>query len=196
MKLNYTNLLRITATLGLMLCLSLSLSAQNLYQLTGKPELKVIGGSTLHDWEMVASTASGKAQITLDNQNIQAISLAEVTMKTTALKSGKDQMDEIAYKALKAEKNPNISFKLISFKSLGGNRSSVTGNLTIAGTTKPVTFEMQSLVKGQIVELKGETTFKMTDFQVTPPTAMFGTIKTDDNIKISFKTNFNLINAL
>ena len=196
MKLNYTNLLRITATLGLMLCLSLSLSAQNLYQLTGKPELKVIGGSTLHDWEMVASTASGKAQITLDNQNIQAISLAEVTMKTTALKSGKDQMDEIAYKALKAEKNPNISFKLISFKSLGGNRSSITGNLTIAGTTKPVTFEMQSLVKGQIVELKGETTFKMTDFGVTPPTAMFGTIKTDDNIKISFKTNFNLINAL
>ena len=196
MKLNYTNLLRITATLGLMLCLSLSLSAQNLYQLTGKPELKVMGGSTLHDWEMVASTASGKAQITLDNQNIQAISLAEVTMKTTALKSGKDQMDGITYKALKAEKNPNISFKLISFKSLGGNRSSVTGNLTIAGTTKPVTFEMQSLVKGQIVELKGETTFKMTDFGVTPPTAMFGTIKTDDNIKISFKTNFNLINAL
>jgi polyisoprenoid-binding protein YceI len=196
MKLIYTNIPRITATLGLMLCLSLSLSAQNLYQLTGKPELKVMGGSTLHDWEMVASTASGKAQITLDNQNIQAISLAEVTMKTTALKSGKDQMDEIAYKALKAEKNPNISFKLISFKSLGGNRSSVTGNLTIAGTTKPVTFEMQSLVKGQIVELKGETTFKMTDFQVTPPTAMFGTIKTDDNIKISFKTNFNLINAL
>jgi hypothetical protein len=36
----------------------------------------------------------------------------------------------------------------------------------------------------------------MTDFGVTPPTAMFGTIKTDDNIKISFKTNFNLINAL
>ncbi|GEO03600.1 hypothetical protein AAE02nite_12640 [Adhaeribacter aerolatus] len=194
MKLKYSNMPHLTATLGLMLGLSLSLSAQNIYHLTGKPELKVMGGSTLHDWEMVATAATGKAEITLDNQSIQGIRLAEVTMKTTALKSGKGQMDDIAYKALKAEKNPNINFRLTSFKSLGGNKANVAGYLTIAGTTRPVNFEVLSLVKGQTVELKGESTFKMTDFQVTPPTAMFGTIKTEDEVTISFKANFNTIN--
>lgn len=178
-----------------MLSLSLSLSAQSLYQLTGNPELKVIGGSTIHDWEMVATSATGKAAIMLDRQSIQDIRMGEISMKATALKSGKGQMDNIAYKAMKTEKNPNIYFKLTSFKNLGGNKAAVIGNLTIAGTTRPVTFQVQSLVRGEIVEVQGETHFNMTDFNIDPPTAMFGTIKTDDKVRIAFKTNFKSTNS-
>lgn len=181
--------------LGLILSLSLPLHAQNLYQLAGKPELKVTGGSTIHDWEMVASAATGNADILVDKQNITAIRMAEVTMKATALKSGKGQMDDIAYKSLKAAKNPNISFKLTSFKTLGSNKASVTGNLTVAGTTKPVTFLVQYLVKGDAVNLEGKTDFNMTDFNIQPPTALLGTIKTDDKVTISFKAHYNLINS-
>lgn len=190
-----SKILRMTWALGLMLCMSFTLSAQNVYELAGKPELKVMGGSTIHDWEMVASSATGKTELTLNNNQIQSIRMAEVTMKTTALKSGKGQMDDIAYKALKADKNPTIHFKLTSFKNLGGNKATVTGNLTISGTTRPVTFDVQTLVKGTVIELKGETSCKMTDFNISPPTAMFGTIKTSDNIKIAFRTSFNLINS-
>lgn len=192
---NTSTTIRTTLTLALMLCMSLALSAQGLYQLSGKPELKVFGGSTLHDWEMVATAASGKAELTIDGQNIKAIPMAEVTMKATALKSGKGQMDELAYKALKADKNPNIHFKLTSYKNLGGNKASVTGNLTIAGTTKPITFQVLYLVKGEAVKIEGDTSFKMTDFNMTPPTAVFGTIKTEDKVKVSFKMNLNLINS-
>lgn len=189
------SILKMAWVLGLVFGLYLPLSAQGVYQLSGKPVLKVIGGSTLHDWEMVASTATGKAEMTLDNQSLASIKSAEVTMKATALKSGKGQMDEIAYKALKAEKNPTITFKFISYKSLGGNKGQVTGNLTIAGTTKPVTFEVQTVVRGTLVELKGTTSFKMTDFNMVPPTAMFGTIKTENQVKIEFKTTFSAINS-
>ena len=186
---------RTIGLLGLILSLSLPLQAQNMYQLAGKPELKVTGGSTIHDWEMVASAATGNADIQVDKQNITAIRMAEVTMKATALKSGKGQMDDIAYKSLKAAKNPNISFKLTSFKNLGSNKASVTGNLTVAGTTKPVTFLVQYLVKGDVVNLEGRTNFNMTDYNIKPPTAMLGTIKTDDKVTISFKALFNLINS-
>ena len=186
---------RTIGLLGLILSLSLPLQAQNLYQLAGKPELKVTGGSTIHDWEMVASAATGNADIQVDKQNITAIRMAEVTMKATSLKSGKGQMDDIAYKSLKAAKNPNISFKLTSFKNLGSNKASVTGNLTVAGTTKPVTFLVQYLVKGDVVNLEGRTNFNMTDYNIKPPTAMLGTIKTDDKVTISFKALFNLINS-
>jgi len=190
-----SQLRKIVGLLGLLLSLSLSVQAQNLYQLVGKPELKVTGGSTIHDWEMVASAATGNAGILADRQNITAIRMAEVTMKATALKSGKGQMDDIAYKSLKAAKNPNISFKLTSFKNLGSNKASVTGNLTVAGTTKPVTFMVQYLVKGDVVNLEGRTNFNMTDFNIQPPTAMLGTIKTDDKVTVSFKAIFNLINS-
>ena len=190
-----SQLRKIVGLLGLLLSLSLSLQAQNMYQLAGKPELKVTGGSTIHDWEMVASAATGKADILVDRQNITAIRMAEVTMKATSLKSGKGQMDDIAYKSLKAAKNPNISFKLTSFKNLGSNKASVTGNLTVAGTTKPVTFLVQYLVKGDVVNLEGRTNFNMTDYNIKPPTAMLGTIKTDDKVTISFKALFNLINS-
>lgn len=181
--------------MGLLLSLSLSVQAQNIYQLAGKPELKVMGGSTIHDWEMVASAATGNAGILVDRQNISAIHMAEVTMKATALKSGKGQMDDIAYKSLKAGKNPNISFKLTSFKNLGSNKASVTGNLTVAGTTKPVTFLVQYFVKGEVVNVEGKANFNMTDFNIQPPTAMLGTIKTDDKVTVSFKAIFNLINS-
>ena len=190
-----SQLRKIVGLLGLLLSLSLSLQAQNMYQLAGKPELKVMGGSTIHDWEMVASAATGNAGILVDRQNITAIRMAEVTMKATALKSGKGQMDDIAYKSLKAAKNPNISFKLTSFKNLGSNKASVTGNLTVAGTTKPVTFLVQYFVKGEVVNLEGKANFKMTDFNIQPPTAMLGTIKTDDKVTVSFKAIFNLINS-
>lgn len=188
-------LLKTTALAGLLFGLSLSLSAQSLYQLAGAPELKVSGGSTIHDWEMVAAAATGKADISIGDKNIQFIRMGEVTMKATALKSGKGQMDGIAYKSLKAEKNPNISFKLTTFKNLGGNKASVTGNLTVAGATRPVTFLVKYLIKGNAVNLEGETNFNMTDFNITPPTAMLGTIKTDDKVTISFKALFNLINS-
>ncbi|MFC6997952.1 YceI family protein [Rufibacter roseus] len=181
--------------LGLVFGLYLPLSAQSVFQLSGKPELKVIGSSTLHDWEMVASSATGKAEIALDNQQVASIKSAEVTMSATALKSGKGQMDEIAYKALKAEKNPTITFKFISYKSLGGNKGQVIGNLTIAGTTKPVTFEVQTVVRGTHIDLKGTTSFKMTDFKMVPPTAMFGTIKTGNEVKVEFKTTFSTTNS-
>lgn len=192
---NTSKIIRTTLALAFMLCMSLTLNAQGLYQLAGKPELKVNGGSTLHDWEMVATAASGKAELTIDGQSIKAIPMAEVTMKATALKSGKGQMDDLAYKALKADKNPNIHFKITSYKNLGGNKGSVTGNLTIAGTTKPITFQVQYLVKGEVVKIDGETSFKMTDFNMAPPTAVFGTIKTEDKVNVSFKMNLNLINS-
>lgn len=192
---NTSKILRFTFALVAVLCMGFTASAQRVYQLAGKPELKVNGGSTLHDWEMVSTTASGKAEITVDDQGIDAIKLGEVTMKVNTLKSGKGQMDDIAYKALKADKNPSIHFKLTSFKNLGGNKATITGDLTIAGTTKPVTFQVLTQAKGDVVELKGDTSFKMTDFNVSPPTAMFGTVKTEDKVKVSFKANFKLLNS-
>jgi hypothetical protein len=46
---------------------------------------------------------------------------------------------------------------------------------------------------GQLA-FEGSQTIKMTDYGITPPTALFGTLKTGDEITITFKTNFTSTN--
>lgn len=166
------------------------LLAQDLYRFTGKPVLTVMGGSTIHDWEMSSAQSQGKAEMVVEGTSLKNVKSANVTMKAESLKSGKDRMDGIAYDALKTKKHADIQFTLTSFKNLGGSKALATGNLTIAGTTKPVAFKVETSTKGGLVHLAGETAIKFTDFNLTPPTAMLGTIKTSNDLKLLFKVNF------
>jgi len=178
------------------LSLNNSLLAQSLYKLTGKPELKVQGGSTIHDWEMVSAQSNGKAELILAGTTVKHVKSANVTMKTESLKSGKNKMDNIAYDALNTKNYPEILFTLTNFKSLGGKKGQATGNLTIAGTTRPVTFNVETTVKGSSVFLTGETNIKFSDFKISPPTAMLGTVKTSNELKLLFKVNFMQVAAI
>jgi polyisoprenoid-binding protein YceI len=67
-----------------------------------------------------------------------------------------------------------------------GSTVHLTGNLTIAGVTKPVKFKSEYQVKGSDVHFTGSYSFKMTDFGIDPPTAVMGTIKTGDEIVVRF----------
>ncbi|MHC2991953.1 hypothetical protein OB13_10270 [Pontibacter sp. HJ8] len=176
--------------------LSNLLLAQDLYRFTGKPVLTVMGGSTIHDWEMSSAQSQGKAEMLVEGTSLKNVKSANVTMKAESLKSSKDRMDGIAYEALKTKKHADIQFTLTSFKNLGGNKALATGNLTIAGTTKPVSFKVETSTKGSIVSLAGETAIKFTDFNLTPPTAMMGTIKTSNDLKLLFKVNFQQAAAI
>lgn len=166
------------------------LLAQDLYRFTGKPILTVIGGSTIHDWEMTSTQSQGKAEMFVEGTALKDVKSATVTMKAESLKSGKDKMNELAYDALKSKKHPEIKFTLTSFKNLDGKKGKATGNLTIAGTTKAVTFNVMTTKQGDVLCMEGDTAIKMSDFNMTPPTAMLGTIKTTNDLKLVFKVNF------
>ena len=102
-----------------------------------------------------------------------------MTLKTASVKCGTAKMDEIAYESLKANKFQDIVFTLTSFRTLA------TGNLTIAGTTKPVTCNVETSTKTGSAQLTGEANIKFTDFNIKPPTALLGTVKTGNELKLS-----------
>ena len=104
-------------------------------------------------------------------------------------------MDNNTYKALNADKSPNISYVLGSATVTPVDASTytikTTGKLTIAGNTR----ETDVIATGKInpdksITVTGSKRFKMTEYGVKPPTAMFGTIKTGDDVTISYNLKF------
>jgi len=158
--------------------------------------LQVDGTSNLHDWDIKAENQKGKLTVTLDNGKVTEIKDLSFTVLTESLKSGKSGMDKNTYKALNAKKYKDITFKLTNVKSLDCGSSSnckvtVTGNLTIAGTTKRMDISFDLRTSGNTITLTGNKKFNMTDFNVEPPTAMFGTVTTGDAVDVVFKSTFN-----
>lgn len=159
-------------------------------KLQSNPSFTVSGTSSLHDWDMNGNTGSGDAQFTIDGNVLTAIQSLVVNMPAESIKSGKSGMDKNAYKALKTDKHKTIKFVIKSAKSDGANLWTLTGDFTIAGVTKTVSFKVKSQVVAGVVTLEGSYAFKLTDFNITPPTALMGTVKTGDDVTIKFKTQF------
>ncbi len=167
-----------------------TVDAQSRYTLSSGAELKVSGTSTLHDWEMVSKNATGQASLTAENGQLKSISSLSVSLKAETLASGKSQMDKNAYKALKSDKNPTIQYTLNEFKHVQGDSWTAVGQLTIAGVAQTMTIPVTVSRQGDAFVFTGSTSSKLTDFKVDPPTAMLGTIKTGNEVVLSFTAKF------
>jgi polyisoprenoid-binding protein YceI len=151
----------------------------------------VAGTSTLHDWEMKAGNGSIAAHFEIDaaGKLTDLLSLNFV-VGPTALKSGKDAMDNNAYKAMDTK-----TYNVIKFAATSGTITpqgsgyivKCVGLLQIAG--KAINTEVTATctvgADGSI-SFNGKKAIKMTTFGVKPPTFMMGSIKTGDDITISF----------
>lgn len=164
----------------------LTVTAQTDYQVGSKPELKVSGTSTLHDWEMVSTQATGEALLILQDGKLQGIQKLSVSMPAESLKSGRNAMDKNTYTALETKKHREIQFVLTSLTATEANTWNAKGNFTIAGVSQPAVFELKSSQSGSNYNFQGKHAFKLTDYKIDPPTALMGTVKTGDEVVIHF----------
>lgn len=172
-----------------------SLYAQINYTINDLATVTIEGTSTMHDWEMETRKVTGNAGFVFDGNELTDIRSLNVIIPSESLKSGKGAMDKNAYKALKTDNHQEITFILGSVgkiaKSGGKFILTTEGKLTIAGTTKNVQLTATVASKGNgDVQCTGNTVIKMTDYGVEPPSFMFGSVKTGDQIEVVFDVTF------
>lgn len=156
-------------------------------------KMSVAGTSTLHDWESSVTKVNASATIDMESSKLQAIKSLNVTIPVKSIESPKGRiMDNKTYDALKSDKYPNITFRLskasISGAETGKPKVSATGRLTIAGTTKTVNLYATGKTDSSgNITFTGSKSLKMTDYNMDPPTALMGTIKTGDEVTVSYQ---------
>jgi len=152
--------------------------------------MTVSGTSSLHDWVSKVEKITGKGSITLENSKIVDISDLQITAVVQSIKSGKGAMDSKTYEALKEKKHPEIKYTLRSTNKKSSNSISTKGNLTIAGKTKSVDVEVKYQNLSTSISFSGDIQIKMSEYDIKPPTALMGTIKTGDEITVTFNVLF------
>ena len=157
--------------------------------------VQVAGTSTLHDWTEKSNNGSGEATFSFNNDKLANVSALSFSVPARSLKSEHKTMDNITYKSLNADKNANITFVAGAGSVTPIDALTYTikasGKLTIAGNTR----ETEVVATGKLnadksIAVSGSKKIRMTDYGIKPPTAMFGTIKTGDDITISYNLKF------
>ncbi|MCA0153351.1 YceI family protein [Winogradskyella vincentii] len=172
---------------------SLSLDCQTYILNNDTSILEVHGTSSLHDWHVDAQNQSGT--ITFNDINSADIKNLSFTVRAESLKSGKRGMDKNTYKALKTDKFKTIDFKLLSISnsqklSQHEYKLFIVGKLRVSGVEKQIPVELRLKIDNNKILVEGEKSILMTDFDIEPPKALLGTIKTGNKIRIVFNSVF------
>jgi len=111
---------------------------------------------------------------------------ASLTVPVASLDCRNGTMNDHMQKALKAKTNPQISWRMTSYRVDGANVV-MNGKLSIAGKENPIELTATGSAESNgTIRVKGSKEFKMTEFGVKPPSLMMGTMKVKDAVKVSF----------
>ena len=152
------------------------------------------GTSNLHNWTESIGTITGQGSVSWNSVNLDALS---INILVHSIKSTEGSaMNNNTYKALKADTYPDIILKVNdpvkSVQNKPGASITVKASLTVAGITKVVDMQIKVLMQGkEKLTFEGSQTIKMSDYNIVPPVALFGALKTGNEITINYKTTFN-----
>jgi polyisoprenoid-binding protein YceI len=153
--------------------------AQNTYKVAEGSRAWVEGTSTLKNWKAEVQTFDGA--ITVDEQGV--ISEVMFSFDVNSMDGGRGpDMNAKIYKALKADEYPAITFV-----GKGNSGNAVMGTLSLAGKRQETTVSGTVDLKG--MHVSGEKELKLSDFDIEPPSAMFGQIVCHDDLIIKFDLN-------
>jgi polyisoprenoid-binding protein YceI len=153
----------------------------------------VDGTSTRDDWTVNAAEVSGSVSLADPASGEIRVQAGRFEVPAAKLQGGRSAiMDRLMHGALKAGEHPTITYQFVSGSTTpaGANRYNIAtkGLLTLAGVTKEIDGAVvaERLANGTI-RFTGSYPLLMTDYEITPPTAMLGALRTGDRVVVNFE---------
>ena len=155
-----------------------SINAQATYSVDPEnSRVWVEGTSTLKNW----SAEVGKFEGAITSNDDVTVANVNLIFDVKSMDGGRGpDMNAKIYKALKAEEHP-----VITFSGMGTGPSSAKGVLNLAGKS----LDIQVTAGGTVVagKISGEQALKLSNFDIEPPSAMFGQIVCHDDLTNTYE---------
>ena len=153
------------------------------------------GTSSLHDWEMNLTVINSVFTAKVEGSMVKNIENASFSCKTIDIKSESNLMDSKAYSALKADEFPEIKFNSLSAEGLVSEnkmfKGSLKGILNVAGVARDIVIPFNgNFTDSDTLDIRGEVDMKMSTYNISPPKAMLGALKTGDKVTVAFSLRF------
>jgi polyisoprenoid-binding protein YceI len=158
--------------------------------------LWVTGTSTVKDFQCQAKAVDAALESTTPAlardivAGTKAVASLDLKIRAKDLDCANSTMNEHMLKALKADKNAVIEFKLSSYdmtKAADGMNGKLTGALTLGGTTKDITFTAAGSAHSDgSLHVTGAYPILMSDYGLKAPSLMMGTMKVNNRVTVNF----------
>jgi polyisoprenoid-binding protein YceI len=166
------------------------------------PSMHLYGEANIKSWDAAITEVNGS--LTLQNiENITAETLSPeafqnltLTIPVEEIEAESGGLTSNIHKYLKGDDYPNITFDLnnvtdITEQEDGSFLISGSGVISAAGAENTVEMQVTASLVNDGIQFTGEQELLMTDFGIDPPTAVFGTIRSRDEIRIEFDVSFS-----
>tara|TARA_R110000868_G_scaffold304437_15_gene565218 strand:- start:18089 stop:18682 length:594 start_codon:yes stop_codon:yes gene_type:complete len=179
---------------ALLLCLiSSSASARQINEaesiiLEGS-KLRINGTSNVTDFECIYSSriSSDTLHQTITYGDSLFITGDSIKLSSSSFDCGKRAINRDLQKTLKSDEFPFLEIGLVSIEIADSVPFETKISVTIAGVSRNELVEISEFSSSKnSISFAGESSILLTNFGLTPPTALFGLVKVGDEIKISF----------
>jgi len=173
------------------------ISQQVITLLPANSSVTIKGTSNLHDWEEKVGKFEADLAIDFQDKKIAGIDYVNFACQANSITSDYSIMTTKTLNALRAEEHPEIMFTMIAVEKLSTQKGIfsgiLTGDLIVAGVKKRVRIEFSGNNGGDKISVKGSEEINMIDYNIEPPTALLGTLKTGEKVVVSFNLQFQIV---
>ncbi len=174
-------------------------SGAQTYTVTDASTMTIYGSANVTDWEAKVNTIRG--EISLRNADQADFSEADaswlesvsISMTVEDIDSDSRRMNNNMHGYLKKDEYPEITYRLVEVRELAQSDNpgvvlTVRGIIAAAGVEQEIVHDVEIVrsESGGLV-VSGSQDLKMTEFGIDPPTAVFGSIRSRDEMTITFE---------
>ncbi len=156
-------------------------------------ELQINGGSNLQSWSAAVNGVRTTGDIVITDGVLKELRDLVVEIDVASIEGSEgNTMTKKIMEAFDEKRHPVIRFQLSQVVNIERDSDdylvTARGNLTMAGSTRPIQMQVRATIypNGDIA-FSGMEQFLMTRWNIDPPRALFGALRTRDEVEVAYQ---------